>query len=86
MIARTYRRAASTATRREKRGIGGDPATQNLSGLAFVEGDLHGLRRCSSLDAALALADAALSHDFANRRFTLAAAGSDAEFELQFLE
>ena len=59
---------------------------RRLSGLAFVERDVYRLRRCPALDTALAFADTALSHDFANGLFALAAASGYAEFELQFLE
>src|SRR5690242_13616902 len=57
-----------------------------LRGLAFVERDKRRLRRNHALDAALAFADAALSHDFAHRFLALAATRRHTEFELKLVE
>jgi hypothetical protein len=66
-----------------EKGVNG---AESLRGLAFVERHLHRLLRYMARDAALALADAALGHDVPDGRLALAAAGSDAEFELQLVE
>lgn len=59
-------------------------AQKNSGSLALVERERCGVR--VMLDTAAARAHTSLRHDIADRFFALAAAGSDAELELQFVE
>ena len=60
------------------------PASPASSGLAFVKRQRHDLR--VMIETAAACADTAFHHDAAHGIRALAAAGGDAEFELEFVE
>ena len=63
---------------------GGSAVPAGSGGLAFVERDRHRMRMM--FDPTAARADTALRHDIAHGLFALAAAGSDAQLELKFVE